>query len=94
MSTSLSGPISVCYVCSVVSFCSVKSVSVNKSSSSLKKSSPKDPNKSKLGHPPVRPVQPLLLLHPPVFRSVLNRLNKDTTVYYCLVFCAFSYLIW
>ena len=39
----------VCSVCSVVSVCSVKSVSVNKSSSSLKKSSPKDPNKSKLG---------------------------------------------
>ena len=37
MSSSLSCPISVC---------SVKSVSVNKSSSSVKKSSPKGPNKS------------------------------------------------
>ena len=46
MSSSLSCPISVC---SVVPVCSVKSVSVNKSSSSLKMSSPKDPNKSKLG---------------------------------------------
>ena len=46
MFSSLSCPISVC---SVVFFCSVKSVSVNKSSSSLKESSPKGPNKSKLG---------------------------------------------
>ena len=55
MSSSLSCPISVC---SVVSFCSGKSASVNKSSSSLKKSNLKDPNKSKLGHSPVRPLQP------------------------------------
>ena len=54
-SSSLSYPISVC---SVVSVCSVNSVSLNKNSSSLKKSSPKDPNKSKLGSSPVRPVQP------------------------------------
>ena len=37
----------------LISVCSVKSVPVDKSSSSLKKSSPKDPNKSKLGSCPV-----------------------------------------
>ena len=85
MSPSLSCPISVC------SAYSVKSVSVNKSSSSLKKSSLKDPNKSQLGSSPGSSSSAIIAPSSAGIHPVVNRLNQDTTVYYILVFCAFSW---
>ena len=41
-------------------------------------------------HTSVRPVQPYLLLASAGIRPVVSRLNQNTTVYYGLVFCAFS----
>ena len=72
MSSSLSCPISVC---SVVSFCSVEWVSVNKSSSSLKKKSPKDQNKSKLGSSPGSSSSAIIAPSAGGIRPVVNWLN-------------------